>query len=112
MSESKPLVSVVLPIYNVEKYLPKCLDSVVGQSYENIEIICINDGSPDESEKIVADYMKNDSRIVLINQKNQGLSGARNTGIENAKGEYIMFLDSDDWIDPETVEVAVDEAQK
>ena len=112
MSENKPLVSIVLPIYNVEKYLPKCLDSVVGQSYRNIEIICVNDGSPDNSEKIVTEYMKTDSRIVLINQKNQGLSGARNTGIENAKGEYIVFLDSDDWLDPENVEAAVAEAQK
>ena len=112
MSEYKPLVSVVLPIYNVEKYLPKCLDSVTGQSYKNIEIICVNDGSPDASEQIVADYIKKDSRIVLINQKNQGLSGARNTGIEAAKGEYVVFLDSDDWLDPETVEVAVEEAQK
>lgn len=111
MSENKSFVSVVLPIYNVEKYLPKCLDSVVGQSYQNIEIICVNDGSPDGSEQIVAEYMKKDSRIVLINQKNQGLSGARNTGIEAAKGEYVVFLDSDDWLDPETVETAVYEAR-
>ena len=111
MSENKPLVSIVLPIYNVEKYLPKCLDSVTGQSYQNIEIICVNDGSPDGSEQIVAEYMKKDSRIVLINQKNQGLSGARNTGIEAAKGEYVVFLDSDDWLDPETVETAVYEAR-
>lgn len=112
MSENKPLVSVVLPIYNVEKYLPKCLDSVLGQSYNNLEIVCVNDGSLDGSAQIVEEYMKKDGRIVLINQKNQGLSGARNTGIEAAKGEYIVFLDSDDWIDPETVEVAVDEATK
>lgn len=112
MLQVENLVSIVLPIYNVEKYLPKCLDSVLGQTYKNIEIICVNDGSPDGSEKIVCDYMKKDRRITLINQKNQGLSGARNTGIENAKGEYIIFLDSDDWIDPETVQTAIDEMNK
>ncbi|MBQ8227445.1 MAG: glycosyltransferase family 2 protein [Clostridia bacterium] len=111
MSAEK-LVSIVIPVYNVEKYLPQCLDSVMGQTYKNIEIICVNDGSPDGSEKIIADYMKKDGRIVLISQKNQGLSGARNTGLENAKGEYIVFLDSDDWIDHETVEVALGEAEK
>lgn len=110
--QTNKLVSIVLPVYNVEKYLPKCLDSVVSQSYKNIEIICVNDGSPDGSEKIIADYIKKDSRIILINQKNQGLSGARNTGLEKATGEYIVFLDSDDWIDPETVEVALAEAEK
>ncbi|MBQ8782302.1 MAG: glycosyltransferase family 2 protein [Clostridia bacterium] len=110
--KNENLVSIVLPIYNVEKYLPKCIESVLGQTYKNIEIICVNDGSPDGSEKIVSDYMKKDSRITLINQKNQGLSGARNTGIENANGEYIIFLDSDDWLDTETVEAAVNEAQK
>ncbi len=110
--QTENLVSVVLPVYNVEKYLPECLNSVIGQTYKNIEIICVNDGSPDGSEKIISDYMKKDSRIILINQKNQGLSGARNTGLENAKGEYIIFLDSDDWIDLETVEVALEEAQE
>ncbi len=111
MAQIKNKVSIIIPIYNVEKYLPMCLDSVVAQTYKDIEIICVNDGSPDSSEKIVADYMQKDSRIVLINQKNQGLSGARNTGIEKANGEYIIFLDGDDWIDPETVETAVGEAQ-
>lgn len=112
MSQITALVSIVLPIYNVEKYLPKCLDSVLGQTYVNLEIICVNDGSPDGSEKIVRDYMKADSRIRLISQQNQGLSGARNTGIENAKGEYIIFLDSDDWLDPETVQTAICEIKK
>lgn len=110
MMQSEILVSIVLPIYNVEKYLPQCLDSVVGQSYKNLEIICVNDGSTDSGEKIVTDYMQNDNRIILINQQNGGLSVARNTGLKAAKGEYIIFLDSDDWIDTETVEVALDEA--
>ncbi len=108
----KDLVSIIVPVYNVEKYLPACLDSLIRQTYHNIEIICVNDGSPDNSGMIIADYIKKDSRIILINQKNQGLSGARNTGLENAKGEYVIFLDSDDWMDYETVEVALEEAQK
>ena len=112
MSESKPLVSVVLPIYNVEKYLPKCLDSVVGQSYENIEIICVNDGSPDNSIAVLESYAEKDSRIIIINQENTGLSGARNTGIEAATGDYIIFLDSDDWMDAEAVETAMQYAEK
>lgn len=110
--QTENLVSIIVPVYNVEKYLPKCLESVMNQTYKSIEIVCVNDGSPDGSEKIISDYMKSDSRIVLINQENQGLSGARNTGIENAKGEYVIFLDSDDWIDPETVQTAVDELRK
>ena len=112
MSQIKDLVSIVLPVYNVEKFLPQCLESVTGQTYKNIEIICVNDGSPDGSENIIRSFMEKDSRIRLINQKNMGLSGARNTGIENASGEYIMFLDSDDWIDPETAETAIDEIKK
>ncbi len=105
-------VSVIIPVYNVEKYLPKCLDSVVGQSYRNLEIICINDGSPDNSAEILEYYAKKDSRIKIITQKNEGLSGARNTGINAATGDYIIFLDSDDWIDPDTVENAVSVAEK
>ncbi len=109
MPQVKDLVSIVLPIYNVEKYLEKCLQSVTSQTYENLEIICVNDGSPDSSADIISSLMQNDKRIHLINQENQGLSGARNTGLQNATGEYIMFLDSDDWIDAETVEVALSE---
>lgn len=105
-------VSVIIPVYNVEKYLPKCLDSVVGQTYANLEIICINDGSPDSSSAILDAYAKKDDRIRIINQKNQGLSGARNTGIQSATGEYTVFLDSDDWLDTDTVEHAVAVAEK
>lgn len=106
------LVSIVLPIYNVEKYLPKCLDSIVNQTYKNIEVICVNDGSPDNSDDIVKKYAEKDERIILINQKNQGLSGARNTGIQAANGEFIMFLDSDDWIDEGTCQSAVEQIKK
>lgn len=111
MENKNGLVSIVLPIYNVEKYLPQCLDSVVNQSYKNLEIICVNDASPDGSADIVKKYAESDSRIVLINQENQGLSGARNTGINAATGEYIMFLDSDDWIDTDTCKAAVEQME-
>lgn len=104
-------VSVIIPVYNVEKYLPKCLDSVVGQTYKNLEIICINDGSPDNSSAILESYAEKDGRIKIIHQENTGLSGARNTGIESATGEYIVFLDSDDWMDAETIETAIKYSQ-
>ncbi len=105
-------VSVIIPVYNVEKYLPKCLDSVVGQTYKNLEIICVNDGSPDNSDVILENYAKQDNRIKIINQKNKGLSGARNTGIAEATGEYIVFLDSDDWLDADAITQAVSVAEK
>ena len=92
------MISIIIPVYNVEKYLTKCLDSVVNQTYKNIEIICINDGSPDNSWKILEKYQKIDKRIKVVNQINQGLSAARNTGINEAQGEFIFFLDSDDWL--------------
>ena len=91
-------VSVIVPVYNVEKYLKDCLNSVTNQTLEDIEIICVNDGSTDNSLAILEDYAKKDSRIKIINQKNKGLSGARNTGMKHVQGEYILFLDSDDWL--------------
>lgn len=97
-------VSVIVPVYNVEKYLRDCLDSVVNQTLEDIEIICVNDGSTDNSLAILEDYAEKDSRIRIINQENKGLGGARNTGLYNANGEYISFIDSDDWIEPNTFE--------
>lgn len=103
-------VSIIIPIYNVEKYLPVCLDSVVGQTYPDIEIICVDDGTPDGSVAVVRSYMEKDERIKLISQANQGLSGARNTGVKNSTGEYIIFLDADDWLELNTVELAVDYA--
>lgn len=102
-----PLVSIVIPVYNVERYLRRCLDSVMMQTYTNIEIICINDGSPDGSGIILREYAAKDKRIKLIEIENQGLSGARNIGIANSEGDYMMFLDSDDWIDNNTVEEAM-----
>ena len=101
-------VSVVIPIYNVENYLRKCLDSVCNQTYENLEIICVNDCSPENSSEILKEYAAKDNRIKIINhKKNGGLSAARNTGMDNATGEYIYFLDSDDWIDSDYIEKMV-----
>ena len=97
-------VSVIVPVYNVEKYLKDCLDSVVNQTLEDIEIICVNDGSTDNSLAILEDYAEKDSRIKIITQENKGLGGARNTGLYHANGEYISFIDSDDWIEPNTFE--------
>lgn len=93
------MISVVIPIYNVEKYLKKCIESVINQTYKNLEIILVNDGSTDNSKNIIDEYSLIDNRIKVINKKNGGLSDARNVGIEIAKGDYITFLDSDDWIE-------------
>ena len=93
-----PLISVIIPVYNVEKYLRRCLDSVIAQTYQNLEIICVDDGSIDDSGKICDQYAVRDARIKVIHQENQGLSAARNRGIDAADGEYIAFVDSDDYI--------------
>lgn len=92
-------VSIIVPVYNVEKYISKCLYSLTNQTLEDIEIICINDGSTDNSLKLLENFKNKDSRIIVINQKNSGQSAARNKGIEAAKGEYIGFVDSDDWVE-------------
>ena len=97
-------ITIIVPIYNVEKYLSFALDSVVNQTYKNLEVLLIDDGSTDNSRKIAEEYVKKDSRFILIHQENKGLSGARNTGLENATGKYIMFLDSDDFFDPNSCE--------
>lgn len=99
-----PLISVIIPIYNVEKYLARCLDSVVNQTYPNLEIILVNDGTPDGSVAIAEAYQEKDKRIKLIHQENAGLSEARNTGIAAATGDYIAFLDSDDWLELDAYE--------
>lgn len=92
-------VSVIVPIYNVEKYIEECLLSLLNQTLRDIEIICVNDGTPDDSMRIVKKYKKQDKRIKIINQKNMGIGAARNRGLQVAQGEYIYFLDSDDWLD-------------
>jgi glycosyltransferase involved in cell wall biosynthesis len=96
-----PKVSVVVPIYNVEKYLRQCLDSIVAQTLYDIEIILVNDGSTDSSPKIIEEFAQKDKRIVVIDQKNGGLGKAYNAGINAAKGEYIGLVESDDWIEPD-----------
>lgn len=97
----RPLISVIIPIYNVEKYLSRCIDSVINQKYTNLEIILVNDGSPDNSLAICQEYKNKDKRIIIVNKPNGGLSSARNEGLKLCTGEYISFLDSDDWLDIE-----------
>ena len=93
-----PLVSIIVPIYNTAKYLPKCLDSILNQTYQNLEIILVDDGSTDDSGTIAKNYAKKDSRIKVIHQENAGQSSARNLGLKKSTGEYISFIDSDDEI--------------
>ena len=112
MDESlNALVSIIIPVYNAEKYLQQCLDSVVNQTYRNLEIICVNDGSLDASPEILGQYAAMDSRIKVISQENMGISGARNTGIYAVSGAFIMFVDADDWLDLNTCETALRHAQ-
>lgn len=100
-----PKISVIIPVYNTEKYLPQCLDSVLAQTFNDIEVICVNDGSSDNSGKILAEYAEKDMRIKIIGQKNQGASGARNAGLDVAKGDWICFTDSDDLLPPNALAV-------
>lgn len=104
------LISVVIPIYNRDSTLQKCVDSVLAQTYDNTEIILVNDGSTDSSEEICRRYEQADSRVSVINKKNGGLSSARNAGIDKSRGEYIFFIDSDDWVDSDTLEVLLNAA--
>lgn len=106
------MISIVVPVYNVAPYLPQCLDSLVNQTYRDIEIICVNDGSTDESAKILDEYAIRDNRVHVIHQQNRGLSGARNTALEKVQGEWIMFVDSDDWIDVTCCQKVLDCANK
>ncbi len=100
--------SIVIPVYNVESYLRECLDSVLGQTCGDFEAVCVNDGSTDGSLSILEDYAARDSRIRVISQPNGGLSAARNTGINAAHGDYILFLDSDDWLESDTLQTLAD----
>lgn len=105
-------VSVIIPIYNREKFLCKCMDSVLRQTLKDIEIICIDDGSTDRSFKILQKYLQKDNRIKILTQKNSGPSLSRNNGLKIAKGEYVSFVDSDDWIDLEFLEKLYSAAKK
>ena len=99
-TDMKPKVSVIIPVYNTEAYLKRCLDSVINQTLKDIEVIAIDDGSLDNSGKILDKYAQKDSRIRVVHQENSGVGGAYNAGLVLAQGEYVAFLDSDDWIDP------------
>ena len=104
-----PKISVVVPVYNVENYLEECLNSIINQIYKNLEIILVNDGSTDNSYNICNEYAKKDTRIVVINKKNGGLSSARNAGIKKATGDYVVFIDSDDfWCDDKVAQKIVE----
>lgn len=103
----QPLVSVVIPVYNVEKYLNSCIDSVVKQIYKNLEIVLVDDGSTDNSPAMCDEWAEKDSRIKVIHKENAGAGYARNTGLDNVTGKYVLFIDSDDYIDVRTVEVCV-----
>lgn len=103
----KPVISIIIPIYNMGLYLEKCLDSIVCQSYPEIEIICVDDESTDDSWKILQSYALKDTRLNIFKKKKEGVSAARNYGLKKATGDYLMFVDSDDWIDKETCERAI-----
>ena len=107
-----PLISIIVPIYNADKYISQCMDSLINQSYSNIEIICVNDGSTDLSSDLIEQVYKKDNRVTLINKENGGVSSARNLGLSKAIGEYVMFVDSDDWIDHDTCEQMIDVVDK
>lgn len=107
-----PTVSIIIPVYNVEKYLRRCLDSVINQTFEDWEAVCVNDGSPDSSATILEEYAKKDKRFKIVTKENGGLSDARNVGLEHSTGEYVNFLDSDDLIHPQTFEIAVGLARR
>ena len=104
---NKCLVSIIVPVYNTEKYLPRCLNSLIAQTYKNIEIICINDGSTDNSQKILAAFASADKRICVITQHNAGQGAARNKGLGLAGGEYVVFVDSDDVLHPQALELTI-----
>lgn len=108
-----PLISIIIPIYKVERYLNDCIDSIVHQTYKNLEIILVDDGSPDNCPSICDDYAQTDSRIKVLHKNNEGLSAARNDGLDMAKGKYVVFLDSDDYhSNPQFIEQVVAEIER
>lgn len=100
----KDKISVIVPVYNVEEYLPKCIESILNQTHKNLELILVDDGSPDGSPKICDEYAEKDKRVKVIHKKNAGVSAARNDGLDAAKGDFIAFVDSDDWIEQDMYE--------
>lgn len=112
MNSSEPLVSIIVPVYNTEKYLPRCIHSILEQTYKKIELLLIDDGSTDSSGEICDAFFEKDKRVITIHQKNQGVSAARICGFENSHGQYIMFVDSDDYIAPSMVGYMISEMLK
>lgn len=106
--ENNPLVSILVPVYNVQEYLTDCLDSILSQTYNNLQIVLIDDGSKDNSLKICIDYALRDSRIEVYHQENQGVASTRNNLLEKVKGDYVLFVDADDWIELDMVEYLLD----
>lgn len=111
MRRKVKLVSVIIPIYKVEKYLGQCFESVRSQTYKNLEIILVDDGSPDKCGEMCEQYKKEDSRVKVVHKKNEGLGYARNSGMEIATGDYVMFVDSDDWLETDAVASMVEQAE-
>ena len=105
-------VSIIVPIFNKERFLKDCLDSLINQTYKNIEIICINDGSTDHSLDILRDYADKDDRLIIISQENKGAGNARNTGIKIATGRYLQFLDADDFFELDMLEDMIKQADE
>lgn len=105
--ENNEMISIIVPIYNSQQYLRQCLESIIRQTYKNLQIICIDDGSTDNSMFILENYLKKDKRIKIIHGLNKGVSSARNAGLQIAQGEYILFVDSDDWIETSSCEIAI-----
>lgn len=99
------MISVIVPIYNVEKYLPTCIESILNQTYKDLEVLLIDDGSTDNSGRICDEYAQRDSRCIAIHQSNKGVATVRNTGLNQATGDYITFIDSDDYIHPQMIEI-------
>lgn len=111
-AQHSPLISVLIPVYNAADTLPRCLESVIKQNYQNLEIICINDGSTDSSASVLEDYAEKDLRIKVIHQPNGGLASARNTGLDHAHGVWITAVDPDDYIEPNTYGVCIQSIEK
>lgn len=110
MENQNNLVSVIVPIYNVEPYLRKCVDSILAQTYINLEVILVDDGSPDGCPAICDEYKEKDERVKVIHKSNGGLSDARNAGLDAMTGEYVTFVDSDDWLEFDVIQTLVNEA--
>ena len=109
---TEPKISVIIPVYNAQDYLMECIESVLKQSYQDFEVICIDDGSSDRSGEILKKFAEKDKRVIIITQNNKGVSIARNKGIQQAKGKYIYFLDSDDYIEEDALEICSQALEK